>query len=250
MYAKGLVVAAKSNIIGKRPARYAYHVGVIVLVGGQFAHHVLARNADAQSHGLALVAGRVFLRHRPVGAPATTKALLVAELSGVLHVDDAGGKLQVGDITAETDVHSAVTTAGIKGVVGGHGHGGGGTRGEPFFVVYLDDGAQRTTGHDALTAMLHILDHRRRIAVPSTEGTQTKCFAHPEHVIAIAGGLLLVVGIKLGGLQLQSLAVFAIDVHCLSMVKVDTVGHQFVLKGASVVVEHPVGIHVAVYGQL
>ena len=93
------------------------------------------------------------------------------------------------------------------------------------------------------------MEHLRRIVCPTTQSSYAKCLAHPEHIVAKAGSFLLGIGVELSLLQFECLAVFAIDIHSLSLVEIDAVCHHFVFEGWTVVVEHPIGVGAVIYGE-
>ena len=61
VYPETLVVAAEGDVVGERAAWHTNHIRIVVGVGRQLAGDVLLGDTDAQSHGLTLVAGGVFL---------------------------------------------------------------------------------------------------------------------------------------------------------------------------------------------
>ena len=112
----------------------------------------------------------------------------------------------------------------------------------PTLVDDFDDGAQRTVRDDALGARLHRLDKGRLLAVPTTEGTKTEGLANPQHVVAIASLLLVVVGIELRFLQFQLFFELAIEVERLTGIEIDTDAVQLALEVHAVVVLDIIGI--------
>ena len=81
----------------------------------------------------------------------------------------------------------------------------------PTFINDLDDGAQRTIGNDALGAAPDGRHQRGLLAVPAPEGTESEGLTYPQHIVAIAFCLLLLIGIELRFFQLQLFLEFAID---------------------------------------
>ena len=82
----------------------------------------------------------------------------------------------------------------------------------------------------------------RLLAIPSAEGTQTKRLTHPQHVVAIAAGLLVGIGIELRLLQLQLLVELTIEVQRLTGIKVDADAVELALEIDAMMVLDIVGV--------
>ena len=100
----------------------------------------------------------------------------------------------------------------------------------PTLINYFDDGAEGTVGDDALSAALDGRYMRGLFAVPTSEGTETEGLTYPQHIVAIAFRLLILIGIELRLFQLQLFVELAIEVERLSFVKVDTDAVEFAFE--------------------
>ena len=173
MVAEVFIIAAEGDVIGEVALCHRQRIGVVVFVGGFFAADNTLGHANAQSHGLALMAHGVFRTHRPVGAPTAAQTMIVAEFAASLHVDNAGAQGDSEGGTVEAHIHTALAMTGYQGVTDGHVDGGGAGYDFPTFILHLNNRAQRTATNDSLTPMLHLLQHGGGVAVPTAQGAQT-----------------------------------------------------------------------------
>ena len=217
MVAEALIVGAISDLIAQMAVVGAHDIGIVVFVGRLFAADVLLGNPDAESDGLGLEV--LMIARRPVGAPAAPQPRLVGEFHRLFHVDDACGEEVILHILIEEYVDISAAAACILRVADGHRDGRLVGVGLPVLVDYLDDGAQRSVGDDALRAAADGIDHRGLLSVPSTEGTESEGVAHPEHIVTIAFGLLLFRGVELRLLQFEALLELAVEVERLALVE-------------------------------
>ena len=121
--------------------------------------------------------------------------------------------------------------------------------GFPVLVDHLDDGAQRAIGDDALRAAGNGLDHRGLLSVPSSEGTESEGVAHPEHIVAIALGLLFLRGVELGLLQFEALLELAVEVERLALVEVDADAVVLAFEVDTVMVLDVIGVGTVAAGR-
>ena len=240
MVAKGLVVRTIGDLVAEVPVGGSNDESVVVLVGWFLAHDVLLRNPDGESDCLGLEV--LMVARRPVGAPAGTQAGMVGELLGIFHVDDARREAIVADIAVEEHIDIGIAMASILGEAYGHGDGGLIGIGLPVAVDQFDDGAQRTIGDDALSEAAHGFDHRGLLSVPATEGAKSEGVTHPQHIVAIAGSLLLLGGIELGFLQFEPFLELAVDIRRLALIEVDADGVVLALEVDTVVVLDMIGV--------
>ena len=89
MIAESLVVTSESDGIFQFVGRRCNYEGIVVVVGLQFLFNMLARDADAESHGFLLVCEGVFAADGIVGTPASAESFLVREFLRAFHVDDS-----------------------------------------------------------------------------------------------------------------------------------------------------------------
>ncbi len=240
--AEGLVVAAEGDEVVQTAVDGLDDEGIVVLIGHQLLGNILTGNANAQTYRLAFVAQRILDTDRPVAAPAATKALVVGELLGILDVDKTSGEERLNECRRDGGLDSHIAMAGIEDIEGAQGEAlrlGGGF---PIGIDDFENGAQRPTTDEAHGALVNIGEHLRVLTVPTTQGTTAKAATHPQHIVAIAGSLLHRIGIELRLLQLQTLAVFAVEVDGLAMVEIEAVGHQLALESGTVVVKRTIGI--------
>ena len=80
------------------------------------------------------------------------------------------------------------------------------------------------------------------LAVPAPEGTESEGLAYPEHIVAIAFRLLILVGIELRLFQLQLFLELAIEVERLSFVEVDADAVELALEVDTMMMLDVVGI--------
>ena len=220
----------------------AYCKTVIVVVCRKFIDKVLLGNVDGQSYGFRLpflVICRGIIR-----APASSRTLLVGEFRGAFHIDDTCRERVDNVVVAEEHIDVGVAMTGILRVADDHVHR---FRQRIFLPAFIDDlhnGAQRPIADDSLCAALHRLNHRgfQSLGVEAAQGAESESIPYPQHIVAIARCLLLVAGVELRLLQLQSLLELSIEVERLPFVEVDADAIQLALEAHAVMVQQVVAV--------
>ena len=110
-------------------------------------------------------------------------------------------------------------------------------------------GTQGTVGDDALGATANGVYHRGLLTIPTSEGSQSEGVAYPQHIVAIAFGLLFFGGIELSILQFQAFLEFAVEVEGLTLVEIDADAVEFAFESHTVMVQDMIGVGTVASGR-